>query len=132
VATHVDDLTAKTRVAIEIEHLGAREWAETSTGTMALTGRPEMLVVATSANDPLISASVAFSKKFPRSFVATPPLLGEGPNFRVVPLVQLLAVPEYLLVGHLPAITHAFTDYPLMQSQVAALLEMEGALARTL
>ena len=126
--THAADLAAHARAAIEIEHLGAREWAEVSPGVMGLTGRDELQVLTTWQVPALVSASTTFASKFPRSVVGTPPLFGEGPNLRGVPLIQFITFPEYLLVGHLPAITTQFTDYGLMQRQVDAFAEM----ARTL
>jgi hypothetical protein len=129
VASHLADLTEDALAVIEIEHLGAREWAEVSPGVMGLTGLPELQLVSTTDNPALIAASEAFAQGFPRSIVGTPPLLGEGPNFRILPLIQFITMPEYLLVGHLPAITSQFTDYDLMQRQVDAFVQMEMALA---
>jgi hypothetical protein len=129
VVEHVADLTASALAVIELEHLGAREWAEVSPGVMGLTGQPELQLVSTSNNPALIAASEAFALGFPRSIVGTPPLLGEGPNFRILPLIQFITMPEYLLVGHLPAITSAFTDFDLMQRQVDAFAQMERQLA---
>jgi hypothetical protein len=127
-AEHVADLTANALAVIEIEHLGAREWTEVSPGVMGLTGLPEVQILTTWPNQPLVDASKAFAAQFPRSIVGGPPLLGEGPNFRIVPLVQFISMPEYLLVGHLPAITSQFTDFDLMQRQVSAFAAMEAAL----
>jgi hypothetical protein len=128
-AEHVADLTSNALAVIEIEHLGAREWTEVSPGVMGLTGLPEVQILTTWPNQPLVDASKAFAAGFPRSIVGGPPVLGEGPNFRIVPLVQFLSMPEYLLVGHLPAITSQFTDFDLMQRQVSAFATMEAALA---
>ena len=129
VAAHTTDLTANALAVIEIEHLGAREWTEVSPGTMGLTGLPEVQILTTWSNAPLVDASKAFAAQFPRSIVGGPPLLGEGHNFAIVPLVQFLSMPEYLLVGHLPAVTGQLTDFPLMQRQVSAFADMEAALA---
>jgi hypothetical protein len=130
VSAHTAELTARAKVVLELEHLGAREWTEVSPGTMALTGRPEMQLLSVSAAAPFVDASVAFARQFPRTIVATPPVLGEGQNFRVVPLIQFITMPEYLLVGRLPAITSQFTDYDLMAKQTTAFVEMEMALAK--
>jgi hypothetical protein len=127
-ASHAADLAAHARAAIEIEHLGALEWAEQSPGVMGLTGRDEVKVLTTWQLPALVAASEAFAAQFPRSVVGAPPLFGEGPNLRGVPLVQFFTMPEYLLVGRLPAITTQFTDYGLMQRQVDAFAEMESAL----
>ena len=129
VAAHTADLTANALAVVEIEHLGAREWTEVSPGVMGLTGLPEVQVVTTWSNQPLVDAGKAFAKEFPRSIVGGPPLLGEGHNFSIVPLVQFITMPEYLLVGHLPAITSQFTDFALMQRQVDAFAAMEASLA---
>ncbi len=129
VAAHAADLTKNALAVVEIEHLGARAWTEVSPGMMALTGEPEVQLVTTWANAPLVDASTAYAKLFPRTIVGEPPLIGEGPNFRIVPLIQIISMPEYLLLGHLPAITTHMTDYALMQRQVDAILAMERALA---
>ena len=126
---HAADLKANALAAVEIEHLGALEWTEVTPGVMALTGQPELQVLTTWVNPPLVTASEAFAAGFPRSIVGTPPLFGEGPNLRGVPLVQFLTMPQYLLLGHLPAITTQFTDYALVQRQVDAFAAMERALA---
>jgi hypothetical protein len=130
VAQHLAELTARARAVIEIEHLGARAWTEVRPGTMGLTGEPEVQLVTTWPSAPLVAASIEYARRFPRTIVGTPPLLGEGPNFRVVPLIQIIALPEYLLLGHLPAITTEFTDYDLMRREVDAILELERTLAR--
>jgi hypothetical protein len=129
VAAHTADLTATGKVVIEVEHLGAREWSEVSPGQMQMTGRPEMLLVSVTPGASLADPAIAFAKQFPRTIVATPPVLGEGQNFRILPLIQLLSVPEYLLVGRLPAVTSQLTDYDLMAHQVAAFIDMEKVLA---
>jgi hypothetical protein len=41
VAANETTLLSKTLAVLEVEHLGAREWTETASGTMALTGSPE-------------------------------------------------------------------------------------------
>jgi hypothetical protein len=128
-AAHASDLHANALAVLEVEHLGAREWAEVSPGTMALTGQPEIGVVYTWTNQPLVDASRAFANQFARTIVGEPPLLGEGQNYRVVPLIQFISMPEYLLVGRLSAITSTFTDYDLMNQQVEALAKMEASVA---
>jgi hypothetical protein len=130
VLEHALDLSHHALAVMELEHLGAREWAEVSPGVMGLTGQPEMQLVTTWENPPLVEASKAFAQQFPRSIVATPPVIGEGPNFRIVPLVQFITMPQYLLLGHLPAITSEFTDYELMQRQVTAFRDMALTLSR--
>ena len=82
VAAHATELTRNALAAIEIEHLGAREWNETSPGVMSLTGQPEIQLVSTWPNAPLVAAGTAFASQFPRSIVGGPPILGEGQNFR--------------------------------------------------
>jgi hypothetical protein len=129
VAAHEADLTRNALAVVELEHLGARAWTEVSPGVMGLTGEPEMQIVTTWPNAPLVDASTAYAKLFPRTIVGEPPLIGEGPNFRIVPLIQILSMPEYLLLGHLPAITTQLTDYALMQRQVDAIVAMERTLA---
>jgi hypothetical protein len=128
VAAHTADLTADALAVIEIEHLGAREWTEVSPGVMGLTGLPEVQVVTTWPNAPLVAAGKAFGQQFPRTVVGGPPLLGEGHNFSIVPLIQFITMPEYLLVGQLPAITSQFTDFGLMGQQVDAFADMLATL----
>jgi hypothetical protein len=113
---------------MELEHLGAREWTEVSPGKMGLTGLPETQVVYTSTPAPLVAASKAFAAEFPRTIVGTPPILGEGQNFRILPLVQFITMPEYLLLANLP-VTQQLTDFDAMQRQVLAFVAMEQALA---
>jgi hypothetical protein len=128
VAAHTTDLTADALAVVEIEHLGAREWTEVSPGVMGLTGLPEVQVITTWPNAPLVAAGKAFGELFPRSIVGGPPLLGEGHNFSIVPLIQFITMPEYLLVGQLPAITSQFTDFGLMGQQVDAFAAMMATL----
>jgi hypothetical protein len=128
VAAHTGDLAAHALAVLELEHLGALEWAEVSPGVMGLTGRPETQVVYTSTNAPLVAASKVFASQFPRTVVGTPPILGEGQNFRIVPLVQFITLPEYLLLSNVP-VTQQFTDFDLMQRQVLAFLALEQTVA---
>jgi hypothetical protein len=128
VAEHFVDLATSALAVMELEHLGAREWAEVSPGVMGLTGNPEPQFVYTWPNAPLVAASEAFAAQFPRTIVATPTILGEGPNFRFVPLVQFITMPKYLLLSGLP-VTSDFTDFDLMQRQVLGFVAMEQSLA---
>ncbi len=128
VAAHTADLTAHALAVMELEHLGAREWTEISPGKMGLTGLPETQVVYTSTAAPLVAASKDFAAGFPRTIVGTPPILGEGQNFRILPLVQFITMPEYLLLANLP-VTQQLTDFDAMQRQVLAFVAMEQALA---
>ena len=128
-SAHTADLTANALAVMELEHLGAREWTEVSPGVMGLTGLPETQFVFTSSNAPLVAASTAFGAQFPRGASwGRRPSSGEGPNFRILPLVQFLAMPEYLLLSGLP-VTQQLTDFDLMQRQVVAFVAMEQALA---
>jgi hypothetical protein len=128
-AAHLGDLHDRALAVLELEHLGAREWVETAPGHFALTGAPEPQLVFTWPNRPLVEASLAFGRAFPRSIVAGPPIFGEGQNWRVVPLVQFITMPSYLLVGRLPAVTTQLTDYDLMQRQVAGFATMTLAVS---
>jgi hypothetical protein len=96
---------------------------------MGLSGLPEAQLVTTSQNAPLVAASKAFSSQFARSMVGTPPVFGEGQNFRIVPLIQFISVPRYLLLEGVP-VTQKLTDFDLMQRQVLAFLDMERSLAK--
>ena len=75
-----------------------------------------------------MTASKAFANRFPRTVVATPPIFGEGQNFRFLPLIQFITMPRYLLLTNVP-VTDQFTDYDLMQRQVLAFVHMEQMLA---
>ena len=127
VAGHRDALQANARVAIEIEHLGAREWLETEAGMMALTGLDEPQVIMTPGTAAFRDASIRFADRFKR-FIVLPPLLpfGEGHGFgnAGVPVIQYITGPVYLLNDGLPAVTTQFTDYGLMQRQTQAFIEM--------
>jgi hypothetical protein len=129
VATHLADLTAHALAVIELEHLGALEWDEVSPGVMGATGAVEPELVCSWLNPPLVAASLAFAQQLPRSVLAGPPVLGEGQNYRIVPLVQFLTAPNYLLVGHLPEITTQLTDYDLMRTQLVGFAQMTQSLA---
>jgi hypothetical protein len=129
VATHLADLTLHALAVIELEHLGALEWDEVSPGVMGPTGAVEPELVYSWPRPPLVEASLALAQGLPRSVVAGPPMLGEGQNFRIVPLVQFLTVPNYLLVGHLPEITTQLTDYDLMHTQVVGFTRMTESLS---
>jgi len=128
-AQHLTDLTTNALAVIELEHLGAREWAETTSGQMALTGLPEMQLLYTWANAPLVDAAKKFGQQFPRTVVAGPMPLGEGQNFHIVPLIQFITAPSYLLSGHLPQVTTELTDYAMMRTQLVAFAQMEASLA---
>jgi hypothetical protein len=106
---HALDLKERALAVMELEHLGAREWTESSPGALGLTGWPEAQILYTWPNAPLVEASSAFAYRLPRSVVGPPPLLGEGQNYRVAPLIQFITAPEYRLLGHLPEITSRFT-----------------------
>jgi hypothetical protein len=126
---HASELSEHALAVMELEHLGTREWKEMTPGMMSLTGLPELQLIQTSSNQPLVDASITFANRFPRTVVATPPTWGEGQNFRGVPLIQFITMPDYMLVGHMPAITTQFTDYDLMHEQVAAFLDMARELS---
>jgi hypothetical protein len=129
VLEHAMDLATSTLAVIEIEHLGAREWAETSPGTMAATGRPEVQIVSSWSKKPLMDASVAFCKKFDRCVVGGPSVFGEGAYFLFVPLIQFITNPAYLLIGPKPDVTTDLTDYELMRRNIVGFLDMERSLA---
>jgi hypothetical protein len=128
-AAHLAELHAHALAVVELEHLGALEWAETSPGVMAPTGEVEPQLIFSWPNVPLVDAALAFARQLPRSVVAGPPLIGEGQNFRVVPLLQFLTAPNQLLVGHLAQITSQLTDYALFRRQLAGFVQMVESLA---
>jgi hypothetical protein len=130
VKQHLLDLAANALVVIELEHLGALEWAETSPGKMGLTGQPAVQLVSTWSTKPLTQAGTTFCKQFDRCISSGPSPFGEGAYYVFVPLVQFITNPQYLLDGPKPEVTTQFTDYALMRRQVKAFIEMETALAR--
>jgi hypothetical protein len=54
---HADDLVARTKAALTLEHLGAREWNEVQPGQMALTGRSEPAGIFAPGSQALVDAS---------------------------------------------------------------------------
>jgi hypothetical protein len=112
------------RAIIEIEHLGALEWAETSPGRMSLTGKVEPQFLFTNfcpgfifgwdSAQPkaLLNRSIDLAKKLPRSLVTGPSIVGEGlwfhwPELVMLPLrpypsIQFISSPSYLLCRNLP------------------------------
>lgn len=147
---HRDDLFA-VRAIIEIEHLGALEWAETAPGVMSLTGKVEPQVLLTNfypgsvsgldAAQPqaLLNRSIDLSKQLTTSLVSGPAIIGEGlwfhrpelvvPGLLPYPSIQFISLPAYLLCSHLPEVTTQFTDYNLMRHQTLGLAQMVVDLA---
>jgi hypothetical protein len=124
VAANETTLLSHTLAVLELEHLGAREWTETASGTMALTGSPEPQLLYVSSNQVLMDQSIEFAKGFPGSIVAGSVPLGEGQHYRGLPLVQFITMPSYLMSGHLPEITSTLTDFELMRKQLLAFRRM--------
>ncbi len=128
IAKHQADLTENTLGAIEIEHLGAREWLELSPGIMGLDGLPEPQVLLTAPGTAFAREARTFATNFDRS-VVIPPILpvGEGQawhNVAKLPLVGFIAGPLYLLNDAMPEVTTDFTDYDLFHRQVRAFIQM--------
>lgn len=124
---HQAELTAKALTAIEIEHLGAREWLELSPGTMALDGLPEPLVLYAGLGSVQQDENIKFAKNFDRSLVTIPLPFGEGPAWATtagLPKIQVITGPVYLLNGPLPEVSTEFTDYDLQQRQITAFIQM--------
>lgn len=124
---HQADLTANALTAIEIEHLGAREWLELSPGTMALDGLPEPLVLYAGLGSVQQDENVTFAKNFDRSLVTIPLPFGEGPAWASaagLPKIQVITGPVYLLNGPLPEVSSEYTDYDLEQRQITAFIQM--------
>lgn len=124
---HQADLTANALTAIEIEHLGAREWLELSPGTMALDGLPEPLVLYAGVGSVQQDENITFAKNFDRSLVTIPLPFGEGPAWASkagIPKVQVITGPVYLLNGPLPEVSSEFTDYDLERRQINAFIQM--------
>lgn len=124
---HQADLTAYALTAIEIEHLGAREWLELSPGTMALDGLPEPLVLYAGLGSVQQDENITFAKNFDRSLVTIPLPFGEGPAWATaagIPKVQVITGPVYLLNGPLPEVSSEYTDYDLERRQINAFIQM--------
>lgn len=125
---HHDELQEKVLAAIEIEHVGAREWLEIAPGVMGLTGLNEPQVIVTPFGAPFERESILLSQQFDRSIVLPPVLpFGEGQAYRNdagLPMIQYITGPVYLLNFGIPRVTSDFTDYPLMHAQVGAFVRM--------
>lgn len=123
-----DELDEKALAAIEIEHVGAREWLEIAPGVMGLTGLNEPQVIMTPFGAPFERESILLSEQFDRSIVLPPVLpFGEGQAYRNdggLPMIQYITGPVYLLNFGIPRVTSEFTDYPLMHAQVGAFVRM--------
>jgi len=127
IARHLAELKANTLTAIEIEHLGAREWLELSPGTMGLDGLPEPLVLYGPVGSVQQDESIKFARQFDRSIVTIPLPFGEGGAWGSsagLPKIQAISGPVYLLNGPLPQVSSEFTDYALEQKQTAAFVQM--------
>ena len=126
IAKHKTDLTANVLTAIEIEHLGAREWLELSPGTMALDGLPEPMVLYAGVGSVQQQENINFAKNFDRSIVTIPLPFGEGGPWASagLPKTQFITGPVYLLNGPMPEVTSQFTDYDLEQRQITAFIQM--------
>ena len=126
---HAGELS-KTLTAIEIEHVGAREWVELSPGMMGLSGLSEVQVIFSEAGPAQQQELVTYSKGFDRSFALAPgpvSIFGEGRQWFTtasVPLIQFLTGPLYLLNGPMPQVSDEFTDYALERRQIAAFVQM--------
>jgi hypothetical protein len=128
IQAHQADLSTNVLAAIEIEHLGAREWLELSPGSMGLDGLPEPQVMMAPVNTPLMQEAQKFMQQFDRS-MAMPPVLpvGEGLFWRTqakLPLLAYISGPVYLLNGNMPQVSSEFTDYELMQRQIGGFIQI--------
>ncbi|TXI00253.1 MAG: hypothetical protein E6Q76_18690 [Rhizobium sp.] len=124
---HQAELSAKVLTAIEIEHLGAREWLELSPGVMALDGLPEPLVLYAGLGSVQQDENITFAKNFDRSLVTIPLPFGEGPAWASaagLPKIQVITGPVYLLNGPLKEVSTEYTDYDLEQRQITAFIQM--------
>jgi len=125
---HHAELQEKVLAAIELEHVGAREWLEIAPGVMALTGLNEPQVIVTPFGEAFERESILLSEQFDRSIVLPPVLpFGEGQAYRndaSLPMIQYITGPVYLLNFGIPEVTTEYTDYPLMHAQIAAFVRM--------
>jgi hypothetical protein len=127
ISQHQADLTANTLTAIELEHLGAREWLELSPGTMALDGLPEIGAIWTTPQSVQATEATTWAQNFDRTFVTSPLPFGEGGPWSAqagLPLIQYIPGPDYLLNGPLPAVSDLYTDYDLEQRQISSFIQM--------
>jgi hypothetical protein len=127
IAKHQADLSANVLSAIEIEHLGASEWVESSPGTMELDGLPEPQVLYANPGTVLQQENIKFAGNFDRSLVTLPLPFGEGDDWSSnagLPKTQFITGPVYLLNGPMPQVSSEFTDYGLEQRQIAAFVQM--------
>jgi len=130
---HHDELQARVLAAVEIEHVGAREWLEVAPGVMALTGLNEPQVIVSPLGAVFERESALLSSQMDRSLVLPPVLpFGEGQAYRNdtgLPMIQYITGPVYLLNFGIPEVTSEYTDYPLMHRQVRAFIRLVTNLA---
>lgn len=133
--TYVDDhhgrLTETVIAALELEHLGALEWAEQERGgPMALSGRIEtQLLTISSDAAPFVEEALRFAAGQERILVAPREALAFGAGdewVEVTTLVQYITGANYLLSYHIPgmAVTTQFQDYDLMRDQIRGFIQM--------
>lgn len=124
---HLAELATNTLGAIEIEHIGAREWQELSPGATGLTGLNEPQIIISPLTQAWINAGSIFADQFDRSVVL--PLdfpFGEGQYYRnlgQIPLLQYITGPVYLLNYDIPEVSTQFTDFDLAHAQVSQFIK---------
>lgn len=128
---HAETLSESVIAALELEHLGALEWAEQERGgPMALNGRIEtQLLTVSSDSAPLVEESLRFAEGQERIIVAPREALAFGAGdewVEVTTLIQYITGANYLLNYHIPgmAVTTQFQDYELMRSQIKGFIRM--------
>lgn len=130
---HHDELQARVLAAVEIEHVGAREWLEIAPGVMALTGLNEPQVIVSPLGAVFERETALLSSQMDRSMVLPPVLpFGEGQAYRSsagLPMIQYITGPVYLLNFGIAKVTSDYTDYALMHRQVRAFIRLVTNLA---
>lgn len=127
IARHQTDLDSQVLTAIEIEHLGAREWLQLSPGVMGLDGLAEPMVLYSDSGTVQEDENVTFARNFDRSLVTIPLPFGEGLAWSQtagLPEIQEITGPVYLLNGPLRQVSTEFTDYDLERQEIDAFVQM--------
>lgn len=128
IQAHQSDLNANVLAAMEVEHLGAKEWLELSPGTMGLDGLAEPQLLMAKPGTPLAQEAETFARQFDRSMAMPPALpVGEGQAWAStagLPLLSFITGPVYLLNDDMPQASNELIDYALMQQQVTGFIQI--------
>lgn len=131
------DIIKRTVAALTIEHLGAEEWRDDSTGKYRATGKDELSIIFT-RNKGTANAMLKGVEGTPNRRVvvakptATGPFFGEGGPLSAagIPTIGYIPQPDYLLAGP-PDCYLGKLSAPLLHAQVQAFARVIHVLDRT-